>query len=116
MKIKNENQYKIQKSQGGGRNNAYKNFTSRVEEGCNPNKTSYVELFMNNMKIKNNFCNWLQYETQRNREGGRNNAYKIFTAQVEEGYTPNTTSYVEDFMTAMKMKNHFCDRFQYEMQ
>ena len=53
---------------------------------------------------------------QKNREGGRNNAYKIFTAQVEEGCTPNTTSYVEDLMTAMKMKNHFCDRFQYEMQ
>ena len=31
MKIKNGNQYKIQKSQDGGRNNAYKKFTSQVE-------------------------------------------------------------------------------------
>ena len=31
MKIKIGNQYKIQKSQDGGGNNAYKNFASQVE-------------------------------------------------------------------------------------
>ena len=31
MKMKNRNQYKIQKNQDGGGNDAYKNFTSQVE-------------------------------------------------------------------------------------
>ena len=33
MKMKNGNRYKIQKKQDKGGNNAYKIFTSRVEEG-----------------------------------------------------------------------------------
>ena len=71
---------------------------------------------MNNMKIKNNFCNWLQYEMQKNREGGENNVYKIFSSQMEEENIPNTISFVELLMTAMKMKNDFCDGYQLGMQ
>ena len=87
-----------------------------MEEGNIPNTVFYVELFMTPIKMKSNFCNGHQYEMQKGQDGGGNNAYKIFMARVEEGYTPNTTSYVEDFMTSMKMKNYFCDGFQYEMQ
>ena len=58
-------QYEIQKSQDGGGNNAYKIFTSRVEERYIPNTISYVELFMNTLKIKNNFCNEHQYQMQK---------------------------------------------------
>ena len=89
---------------------------SWVEEGYTPNTISYVELFMNTLKIKNNFCNGHQYEMQKSRDGGGNNAYKIFSSQVEEGYIPNTISYVKLFMTTMKMKNNFCDGYQYEIQ
>ena len=53
---------------------------------------------------------------KKSRDGGGNNAYKIFTSQVEEGYIPNTISYVKLFMTTMKMKNNFCDGYQYEIQ
>ena len=35
---------------------------------------------------------------------------------MEEGNIPNTVSYVELFMTPIKMKNNFCDGHQYEMQ
>ena len=52
MKMKNGSHYKIQKSQDGGGDNAHKIFTSQVEEGYVPNTTSYVEMFMNTMKIK----------------------------------------------------------------
>ena len=89
---------------------------SWVEEGYTPNTISYVELFMNTLKIKNNFCNGHQYEMQKSRDGGGNNAYKIFSSQVEEGYIPNTISYVKLFMTTMKMKNNFCNGHQYELQ
>ena len=74
MKMKNGNQYKIQKSQDGGGNNANKNFTSRVEQGYIPNTTSYLELFMNIIKIKY-FCNRYQYKMQKSWDGGGNNAY-----------------------------------------
>ena len=47
--------------------------------------------------------------------GGGNNAYKIFRSLVEEGCIPNTMSYLELFMTPMKMKNNFCNGHQYEM-
>ena len=87
-------QYKMQKSQDGGGNNAYKIFMSLVVERYIPNARSYVELFMLNMKIKNNFCNGHQYEMQKSRDGGGNNTYKIFTSRVEEEYIPNTISYV----------------------
>ena len=40
---------------------------------------------------------------QKSRNGGGNNAYKIFTSRVEEGNIPNTISYVKLFMTTMKM-------------
>ena len=52
--------------------------------------------------MKNNFCNGYQYKIQKSRDGGGNNAYKIFKGWVEEGYTPNTTSSVELFMNTMK--------------
>ena len=94
MKMKTGNQCKIQKIQNGERNNAYKNFTSRVEQGYIPNTTSYLELFMNTIKIKD-FCNRYQYEMQKSWDGEGNNAYKIFMSRVEEGYIPNTISYVE---------------------
>ena len=76
----------------------------------------YVELFMTTMKMKNNFCDGYQYEIQKSQDGGGNNAYKIFTSRVEEGYVPNTISYVKLFMTTMKMKNNFCNGHQYELQ
>ena len=84
----------MQKNQDGGGNNAYKIFMSLVVERYIPNTRSYVELFMLNMKIKNNFCNGHQYEMQKSRDGGGNNTYKIFTSRVEEEYIPNTISYV----------------------
>ena len=61
MKMKNRNQYKIQKSQKGVGNNAY---TSRAEQAYIQNTTSYLELFMNTIKIKD-FCNRYQYEMQK---------------------------------------------------
>ena len=67
-------------------------------------------------KMKNNFGNGYQYEMQKSRDGGGNNAYKIFASWLEEGKIPNTISYVELFVTAMKMKNSFCNGRQYEMQ
>ena len=81
--------------------------TRRVEQGYIPNTTSYLELFMNTIKIKD-FCNRYQYEMQKRWDGG-NNAYKIFMSQVEEGYIPNTISYVELFMNTLKIKNNFCN-------
>ena len=120
LKIKNNfcngHQYEMQKSQDGGGNNAYKIFSSQVEEGYIPNTISYVKLFMTTMKMKNNFCDGYQYEIQKSQDGGGNNAYKIFTSRVEEGYIPNTISYVKLFMTTKKIKNNFCDRYQYEIQ
>ena len=120
MKIKNnlcdEYQYEIQKSRDGGGKNAYKIFTSWVEEGTIPNTISYVELFMNTLKIKNNFCNGHQYEIQKSQDRGGNSAYKIFLSRVEEGNIPNTISYMELFMNTMKLKNNFCIGHQYEMQ
>ena len=92
----------MQKSQNGGGNNANQIFTSRVEEGYIPNTISYVKLFMTTMKMKNYFCDGYQYEIQKSRDGGGNNAYKIFTSRVEDGYIPNTISYVELFMNTLK--------------
>ena len=89
---------------------------SWVEEGYTPNTISYVELFMNTLKIKNNFCNGHQYEMQKSRDGGGNNAYKIFSSQVEEGNIPNIKSYGKLFMTTMTVKNNFCDGYQYGIQ
>ena len=109
-------QYEIQKRWDGGGNNAYKIFMNRVEQGCIPNTVSYVELFMNALKITKNFCNEHQYEMQKSQDGGGNNAYKIFTSQVEEWNIPNTISYVKLFMTTIKMKSNFCDGYQYEIQ
>ena len=77
MKNKNGNQYKIQKSQNGGGNNADENFRSWVEQGYIRNTTSYLELFLNTIKIKG-FCNSYQYEMQKGWNGGGHNAYKIF--------------------------------------
>ena len=74
----------MQKSGDGGENNAYKIFTSWVEEGYIPNLISYVELFMNTLKIRNSFCNWHHYEMHKSRDGGGNNVYKIIMCRVEE--------------------------------
>ena len=60
LKIRNNfsngNQYEMLKSRDEGGNNAYKIFSSWVEEGNIPNTISYVKLFITTMKIKNNFC------------------------------------------------------------
>ena len=55
-------------------------------------------------KWKNNFCEGYQYKIQKCRDGEGNNAYKIFTSRVEEGYIPNTISYVKLFMNTLKIK------------
>ena len=55
-----------------------------MEEGYIPKATSYVELLMNTMKIKNNFFNWHQYEMQKSQDGGGNNVHKIIMCWVEE--------------------------------
>ena len=73
-------------------------------------------LFVNTLEIKNNFCNGQQHEMQKSRDRGRNNTYKIFSSWVEEGKIPNTISYVKLFMATMKIKNNFCDGYQYEIQ
>ena len=46
---------------------------------------------------------------QKIRDGGGNNAYKIFSSWVKVGNIPNTISYVELFMNSLKMKNNFCN-------
>ena len=80
----NGHQYEMQKSGDGGGNNANKIFTSRVEEGYIPNTISYVELFTNTLKIRNNFCNWYYYKMHKSRDGGENNVYKVIMCWVEE--------------------------------
>ena len=67
-----------------GGHNACKVLTSWVEEGYISNTISFIELFMNTMKMKNNFCNGYQYKMQKSQDGGGNNAYKIFICWVEE--------------------------------
>ena len=89
---------------------------SQVEQGYIQNTISKVELFMNTLTIKNNFCYGHQYEMQKSWDGGGNNVYKIFMSRVEEGYIPNTITYVELFMTTLKIKNNFCNGHHYEMQ
>ena len=76
--MKNGNQYKIKKKQNREGNNAYKNFTSHLEQGHIPNTTSYVELFMNKIQKSQNLWG--------------NNAYKNFTSWVEQGYIRNAPS------------------------
>ena len=111
MKMKNRNQYKIQKSQKGVGNNAY---TSRAEQAYIQNTTSYLELFMNTIKIKDVY-NRHQYKMQKSWDGRGNNAYKIYMSRVEEGCIPNTISYVELFMNTLKTKKKLCNGHQYEM-
>ena len=53
---------------------------------------------------------------QKSWDGGGNKAYKTFTSRVEEGSIRNTISYVELFMTTMKMKNNYYNGCQNEMQ
>ena len=55
----------MQKRHDGGGNKTYKIFKSWVKQGYIPNAISLVELLMNTLKIKNNFCNGHQYETQK---------------------------------------------------
>ena len=45
MKIKNGNQYKILKSQDGGGNNAFKNFTIQVENNTEKCYNSFSSVF-----------------------------------------------------------------------
>lgn len=66
MKMKNTNQYK--KSWEGGGNCGHKIFTCWVEEGDILKTISYVELFMDTMKMKDNFCNGCQYEMQKSQQ------------------------------------------------
>ena len=68
------------------------------------------------MKMKNNFCNWCQYEIQKTWDRGENKAYKTFVSRVQEGNIQNTIYYVELFMTTMKMKNNYYNWCEYEMQ
>ena len=91
-------------------------FSRRVEEGNIPNTISYVKLLLTTMKMKNNFCNGYQYKMQESRDGGGNNACKIFIRWVEEGNIPNTISYVELFMNTLKIKNNFCVGNQNEIR
>ena len=109
MKMKNNlcdgYQYEIQKCRDGGGNNVYKIFMSQVEEGYIPNTISYVELFMNTLKIKNNICNGHQYEMQKGQDGGGNNASKIIMCRVEErNIKCKHKTCLELFITTMKKK------------
>ena len=120
MKVKNKlldgYQYEMQKSQDEEGNKAYKILASQVEEGNNPNTIFYVELFMTTMKIKILSAMEASIKCKKSWDGGGNNAYKIFMSWVVEGNIPNTTSHMELFMATIKMKNNFCDGYQYEMQ
>ena len=120
LKIKsnfcNGHEYETQKSQDGGGNNGYQIFSSQVGEGNIPNTKFHVKQFITTTKMKTNFCDGYQYEIQKSLDGERNNAYKIFTSQVEEGYIPNAISYVKLFIATMEMKNNFCNGYQYEMK
>ena len=98
---------KCKKNWDGGENNAYKIFTSWVKEGNIQNTISYVKLFMTTMKMKNNFCDGYQDEIQKKRDGGGNNAYKIFMSRKEEGNIPKTISYVKLFMNTLKIRIKF---------
>ena len=106
----------MQKTWNGGGNNEYKIFMSRVEEGYIPKTISYVELFINTLKIKDNLCNGHQYGMQKSCDGRENNAYPIFSSRLEEENIPNKISYAKLLMTTMKIKNNLCDGYQYEMQ
>ena len=64
-----------------------------------------MELFMNTMKMKNIFCKGHQYEMQKSQDAGGNNAFKIFSSWGKKQNIPSTISYMELFMTPMKMKN-----------
>ena len=115
MKMKNRNQYKIKKSQDGGENNVYKYFTRQVEEGYIPNTTSYVELFMNTMEIKNS-CNGYQYKMQKSQDGGGNNAYKIFYELGGGGMHSKHNILCGTVHDYHENKKYLCNGHQYEMQ
>ena len=66
---------------------------------------------MTTIKMKNGN----HYKIQKGQNGERNNADKNFTSWVDQGYIPNTTSYLELFMNTTKITD-FCNRYQYEMQ
>ena len=56
-------------------------------------------------KLKKNFCNGPQYEMQKSQDGEGNNAYKIFTSQMEErNITCKHKSCLELFIATMKKK------------
>ena len=55
---------------------------------------SHLKLFMNIMKMKNGNQN----KIQKSQNGGENNANKNFMSWAEQGYIPNTISYLELFM------------------
>ena len=95
----------MQKIWDGRGNNAYKTFTSGMEEGYIPNTMSYVELFMTPVKMKNNFCDGRQYEMQKSQDGRRNNASKIIICLVEEtNIICKRKTCLELFIATMKMK------------
>ena len=53
---------------------------------------------MTTMKMKNGN----HYKIQKGQNGEGNNADKNFTSWVDQGYIPNTTSYLELFMIPQK--------------
>ena len=63
------------KCRDGGGNNAYKTFSSQVENRNILYTISYVKLFITTKKMKNNFCDGYQYETQKSQDGGGENSY-----------------------------------------
>ena len=90
----------MQKNWDGGGYNACKTFMRYI-----PKTISYVELFMNILKIKNNLCNGYQYEMQKSWDGGGNNAYKIFMSRVEErNIICKHKTCLELFIATMKKK------------
>ena len=101
----NGHQHEMQKSRDEGGNNAYKIFSSWVEEGNIPNTISYVKLFMTTIKIKNNFCKGQQYEMQKSQYRGENNAYKIIMCRLEErNIMCKHKTCLELFIATMKKK------------
>ena len=63
------------KCRDGGGNNAYKTFSSQVENRNILYTISYVKLFITSKKMKNNFCDGYQHEMQKSQDGGGENSY-----------------------------------------
>ena len=80
-----------------------------MEQGYIPNTISYVKLFMDTMKIKNNCCDGYQYEIQKIWDGGANNAFpNLFEPGGGGKHSKHNILCETMFMTNMKMKSNFC--------